>query len=183
MEIISQSILHTPLWVYALFVFLIWRGLRSLQPGEVTLGSLALIPAIFMAAGVAMLALRFGFTLSVFGPWLAALAAGAVTGWLLLRRAEIVVDRSRGVLYRPVDYTVLPLILGSFAVKYGFGAVNAVNPQLAHQTSFGMLEGVVYGFFAGIFVGKFANYMIRYLRTSPTSMPDVDGDMSRSGAA
>ncbi|MEZ5763055.1 MAG: DUF6622 family protein [Xanthobacteraceae bacterium] len=182
MEILSQSFSHTPLWVYALFVFLIWRGLRSLRPSEVTLGSLAAIPAIFMTVGVAMLALRFGFTLSVFGPWLMALAAGVGTGWLLLRRAEIAVDRSRGVLYRAVDYTVLPLILGSFVVKYAFGAVNVVNPQLSHQPSFGALEGAVYGFFAGIFVGKFANYTMRYLRTSSTNLTDVDENMSRSSA-
>jgi len=70
MDIISQSLSHTPIWVYALFAFLVSRGLKSLQPRETTLGALA-------------------------------------------------------------------LILGTFAVKYAFGSVGFLHPELVHQVNFG----------------------------------------------
>jgi hypothetical protein len=173
MEVIRQSLSHTPIWVYPLFVFLILRGLRSLRPREVTLGALAIIPGLFMIAGLATLASRFAVTASVYGAWLVALAVGAGLGWLLLHRRHIAVDRARGVLLRPADYTILPLILASFAAKYAFGTLSFIHPDLVHQASFGMIQGAIYGFFSGIFVGKFANYTTRYLRETPISSPAV----------
>jgi len=177
MEVLQQSISHTPIWVYVLFVYLISRGLKALRPGEVPLGKLAMIPGIFMMVGIGTLATRFGLTASVYIIWLAAIAAGAGAGWMLLSRKDILVDRSRGVIFRPADYTVLPLILASFAIKYAFGAVGFLDPELVHQASFGMIQGAMYGFFSGIFVGKFANYTMRYLHE-----PLVDLSAVRRGA-
>ena len=174
MEVVSQSFSHTPIWVYLLFTYLISRGLKSLRPREVSLGTLAMIPGLFMAVGLATLASRFGYSPTVYGSWLAALVAGGAAGWLLLRRKEILVDRSRGVLFRPADYTVLPLILCSFAVKYAFGAVSILHPEVVQQASIAMLQGAVYGLFSGIFVGKFANYTTRYLHEPSTSLPAVN---------
>lgn len=176
MHIISQSFSHTPIWVYVLFTFLVSRGMKSLTPRETTLGALALIPGIFMLVGIGTLGWRFGSTPSVLGAWLVALAAGAGVGWLLLRHKNILVDRSRGVLFRPADYTVMPLILGSFAVKYAFGTLGSLHPELVHQANLGMIEGAVYGFFCGIFVGKFANYSLRYLTQSSVDLPGVGSE-------
>ncbi len=176
MDIISQSFSHTPVWVYVLFIFLVSRGMKSLQPRETTLGTLALIPAIFMLVGIGILASRFGTLPPVYAAWLLALAAGAGAGWLLLRRKNILVDRVRGVLFRPADYSVMPLILGSFAVKYAFGAVGFLHPELVNQASLGMIEGAVYGLFSGIFVGKLANYTHRYLSQPSVDLPGVGSE-------
>jgi hypothetical protein len=171
--IISQSIAHTPIWVYVLFVFLVYRGLKSLRPRETTLGALALIPGIFMIIGIGTLARRFGLVPSIYALWLVALVAGAGVGWLLLRNKAILVDRARGALFRPADYTALPLILRSFAVKFAFGVVGFLHPERIHQASLGMIEGTGYGFFCGIFVGKFANYTARYLNQPSVGLPSV----------
>lgn len=95
--------------------------------------------------------------------WLASLLAGTATGTRLISIKSLTVGHARGVMHRPADLTVLPLMLLAFASKYAFGILQATDPVLATRPWVMVSEVLTYGFFDGIFVGKFSRYVQAYL--------------------
>jgi hypothetical protein len=163
MELIFQVLAHTPWWVFLLFAFLVSRGVRAFNPAEVRLSQLALLPAVFIVWGLAGLYQRYGLDVAALALWLVAAAIGAAIGLAILRKAPLKADRARGIVYRPADFTVLPLILVAFLAKYSLAVMAAMSPDLAASAGFRVADIGVSGLFAGIFVGKFAIYVKAYL--------------------
>jgi hypothetical protein len=158
-----QYLSHTPWWVYVLLIFLISRGLRAMKPGQVTLQKLAIIPVLFTVWSLWDLVHIYGVTTQSVLVWVVGLLLGIAAGWLLVRRAAISVDPASGVIRHPADYTLLPLVLFTFAVKYTFGAISATSPDVLQQPTFLLADLGLSGLFSGIFVGKFAVYAGTYL--------------------
>ena len=163
MQWIIQIPVHTPWWVYALFAFLVSRGIRACRPADVTLHQLALVPALLTVWGLTDLARRYGPDLAAFAPWLLALAAGIAVGAAILRGAPVRDGRGRGTIHRPADLTVLPLILLAFAIKYSFAVAAATSPGVLLDAGYRVADLGTSGLFAGIFVGKFTRYLKVYL--------------------
>ncbi len=158
MEMLQQFATHTPVWVWVLLVFLVTRGVKGLKPAETTLGKLAIIPVVFTAWGLWALYHHYQLSFGSVLQWLAGIAAGALVGWWLLRRLEITVDPASGRMHRAADYSLLPLLLVTFAVKYGFQAALTVDPALSGNSGFRMADLLLSGGFTGIFIGKFLRY-------------------------
>lgn len=162
METVAQFLQHTPWWVYVLFFYLLSRGLAARKPAEVSLQKLAIIPVLLTVWSLAELVRLYGLTASAVSIWLAGLVVGVALGWLLLRGLAITVDAQTGVIHRPADYTLLPLVLATFAVKYAFGAIAATSPALLQEPMFRLADLGLSGLFSGLFVGKFAVYAAKY---------------------
>jgi hypothetical protein len=165
MTSLIRIVANTPLWVWPLFAYLVWRGIQAMKPGDTTLIKLAIMPAVFLVWGLYGLWRFYGFGFEGFGPWIVALLLGAVGGWLILRRQKLEIDRARGVVHHPADDTVLPLNLLAFGFKYAFGVMAVVSPQLLREVGFRLLDLGTSGLFAGIFLGKFANVTARRLES------------------
>ncbi|MBK0026983.1 DUF1453 domain-containing protein [Stenotrophomonas sp. S48] len=161
---IMQILSHTPLWVWALLAFLVYRGVAAMKPGESSLVRLAIVPALFLAWGAWSISHRYGGSLQAWGEWLVGIAAGAAIGWLLLRRATLALNPATGKLRRSPDYSLLPLLLVTFLVKYGFEVAFAVSPALAGHAGFTAAYLLTSGGFAGIFLGKFCRYVVAVRR-------------------
>lgn len=167
-EIFTQFIIHTPLWVWALLTYLIFRGIKARYPARTSLLKLAIIPAIFAVWGIADLARLYGLRAEVVGLWLGGIAMGAGIGWRLLAHADIRADHTTGTLWRPADRTLLALLLLTFGVKYSFGAIAAISPDLLQHAGFRLADLLLSGAFTGIFIGKFARYARAYHTQSAT---------------
>jgi hypothetical protein len=154
---------HTPPWVFVLLAYFVWRGVRAMRPADVTLPKLALLPAILTVWGGYELIRVYGLAPDVCGIWAAGLLIGIFIGFLVLRDAAISADPASGIIHRPADFTVLPLILVIFAVKYAFGAMAVINPAMLQEFSMRLADLGLSGVFTGIFIGKFAVYALRYL--------------------
>lgn len=150
---------HTPIWVWVILAFLLWRGIDALKPSKTSLARLAVVPAIFTVWGLWSLHSRYGASIEAWGLWLVGIAIGAGIGWLLVRRQAITVDPASGHLHRTADYSLLPLLLLTFIVKYAFEAALAMNPAFAADTAFRIAHLVVSGGFTGVFIGKFLHYL------------------------
>lgn len=162
MQSLIQILSHTPAWVYILLFYLVSRGVKAMKPAEVTPLKLAIVPALLTGWGLADLVRLYTISAANLVPWISALAAGSVVGWLLVKGRVITVDRATGTLKRPADYTVLPLVLIAFTIKYSFGVLAAIDPQRLAEPSFRLLDLALSGILAGIFVGKLACYLARY---------------------
>lgn len=168
MQQVYQFLVHTPWWVYAVFVYLIVRGVRAMQPGNTTLVKVAIIPVVFTILGVSELVRVYGLAPDAIGIWVVGLVIGAVIGFLILRTAAISVDRATGIIHRPADMTLLPLVILIFAVKYTFGVIGALSPALLLEPSFRFADLGLSGLFTGVFIGKFAVYIFRYASAQPS---------------
>jgi hypothetical protein len=161
-EILKEFISQTPVWAWVLLAYLIVRGIKARRPAKTSLLKLAIIPAIFTAWGIADLVRIYGLGVETSGLWVAGIALGMVIGWHLLAHAYIRADRVAGVISRPADFTLLPLLLITFAVKYMFGVIAAISPDLLHHMGFRLADLLLSGAFTGIFIGKFARYLRAY---------------------
>ena len=158
MDTLMQFLTHTPVWVWVLLVYLFWRGMKGLKPAETSLVKLAVIPVIFTVWGIYGIAVHYGVSVASLLPSLLGLAVGTAVGWWLLRHLRITVDPATGRLHRPADRTLLPLLMVTFVVKYGFEATLAVNPTMAQVDGFRIAHLLLSGVFTGIFIGKFLRY-------------------------
>jgi hypothetical protein len=175
MNMLQQFASHTPLWVWALLVFLIMRGVAAMKPGEITLVRLAVVPALFTAWGLWSISARYGTSWQAWGLWLAGIGAGAGIGWMMLRRATLTTNRGTGKLLRSADYSLLPLLLVTFAVKYGFESALAMSPTLAGDVGFRAAYLLLSGGFTGIFIGKYLRYVAAWRQATPGNVVRVSG--------
>jgi hypothetical protein len=172
MDLFSQILAHVPWWVFVLFAYLVSRGIVARKPGETTLAKLAIIPAVLLLLGIGELWQLFGFAVPQVQVWLGGIVIGTGIGMFILRKAEMVVDREHGIIHRPADMTVLPLVFLIFAVKFAFGMMSVVAPDLLQQTLFRFLDIGSSGLFGGIFLGKLSIYASHYLAAPRRSLSD-----------
>ena len=149
-----QIILHTPKWVFAVFVLLVWLGARQLLSGSVSLAKVTVMP-------IAMTALSVFGVLSAFGDSLGALlgwaAAAVVLIALVLQRplpATTRYDAAARAFHVAGSAVPLMLMMGIFFTKYVVGVALAMHPELRQQASFALGVPVLYGAFSGIFVAR-----------------------------
>lgn len=159
MNMLQQLTSQTPIWVWLLLAFLVTRGIAAMKPGETSLQKLAIVPALFTAWGAWSISHRFGTSLSAWGEWLAGIGTGAALGWLLLDRLKLTMDRSTGKLWRNADFSLLPLLLVTFLVKYGFEVAFEVSPSLTANAGFSAAYLLLAGGFTGLFIGKYCRYL------------------------
>jgi len=171
---LQQLISNTPLWVWVLLVFLITRGIAAMKPAETSLTKLATVPALFTVWGLWSISHRFGSTWGAWGEWLVGIGVGMALGWLLLRRATLTLNAATGKLWRSADYSLLPLLLVTFAVKYGFEVALSVAPSLAADGGFRAAYLLLSGGFTGIFIGKYWRYL-RASRVASARREDLGG--------
>ncbi|MEN4950601.1 DUF6622 family protein [Stenotrophomonas sp. TWI819] len=170
---LQQLVSNTPVWVWAILILLVTRGVAAMKPGETSLTKLAIVPALFTAWGIWSLGHRFGASWEAWGEWLVGIAAGMGLGWLLLRRATLTLNAASGTLWRSADYSLLPLLLVTFAVKYGFEVALSVSPSLNVDAGFRAAYLLLSGAFTGIFIGKYLRYLRASRQVPAAVMPTV----------
>lgn len=158
LDFITHMLVDTPLWVYALFLFLLFRGIKARRPATVTLPRLAIIPLIFLFWDLYDLLIYRHLSVSIVLLWIGVLFIGALLGYVLIRPERITRGTEPGTLHRQADYSALPLMMTAFAIKYVFGVMAAVAPATMHKPIMSGTAVVVGGLFAGSFIGKFTRY-------------------------
>ncbi|WP_044563265.1 DUF6622 family protein [Azospirillum sp. B4] len=149
MEIIARIVSHTPVWIFALFAFLVFMGVRRLRTNVQQTGRVWLIPGVFIIWGLYGLITRPG----PMGPVLLEWAAGAAVGLMLARLStiRIEVDRARGLVRQQGSWIPLARNIFLFGSHYVLNVLAAVRPDL-HDAAIALDIGVS-GFSVGYFAG------------------------------
>ncbi len=147
---------HTPIWVWALFVFLLYRGVQALRPRQMGLARLLFLPVLFfiwavMSIMAELQQLRWGIA-----GFLICLIVGFALGWQLWkgRVSEITFDPKTRTILRPGSPWVLILILFAFVAKFILHAFLAHRQDLHSDVKFNFLFGATSGLVDGIFWGE-----------------------------
>ena len=148
--LIAATILHnTPIWVFALLGFLIWRGVQALRAKTQPFWRLLIVPLIFLVMGLSRLAMaRDGIE-----PLLARLAAALVLFAEALSRHPrlVVVDRTSGLVTLPGSAIPLVRNVTVFLLQYGVAVASAMKlqPELAVAILGHAVSGASAGYFSG----------------------------------
>ena len=136
-----HAIRHTPMWVWALFAYILWVGIRALRTQKVWPPSMLIVPAIMAI-----------FKFPVFfekAPYLymGTLFLGGGLGLLSSATACIEWSRNPRRLILPGSVTTFILLVSFFGFKYIYALWMVVNPELAAEWSW--LDTGISGLFPG----------------------------------
>ena len=151
-----QIITHTPVWVWAILVVLLWVGLKQTLPRSVSLRRITVLPLV-------MVGLSLAGTLTAFGTGNRALLAWGIAAAIT---AAVVMTRNlpHGTQYNawtesfqiPGSWTTLVLMMGIFITKYAVGVTLSMQPDMGRDALFSQSVGALYGGFSGVFVARAA---------------------------
>lgn len=144
-----QIVSGTPLWVWPLLAFLLWRGWRVSRDHDIAPWRLAIMPLIML--GLSLYGLVAHLTLVSLAAYLVGAGFGAAAGQAVARRrpAELLPD---GMIRQKGDWLPFVLILGIFVTRYAQGMTLALHPALAADISFILGGALVSGLFAATMV-------------------------------
>ncbi|WP_338064260.1 DUF6622 family protein [Herbaspirillum robiniae] len=163
-SMITGIISHTPLWVWPLLAFLLYRGWQATRDRETPLFKALAVPVVMFGLSLSGLLLSFGAH-----PGNALLGAATLlaTGWLSFSSraaAAIRVDTANHRIAQRGSWQPLLLTIGIFGVKYAAAVALALHPQLAADPWFALPQAALYGMFAGVFAGRLLRILHLYRR-------------------
>ncbi|KJC57821.1 hypothetical protein UP10_26865 [Bradyrhizobium sp. LTSPM299] len=149
MQFAYGMLAHTPPWVFVLLAYLVWLGIKAMQPQTTTIWRALIVPAVFIVWGVSRIGLRQD---AIWPPiaWIAAALALLPLGVLTPRPFEL--DHATGQITR--SGSVFPLIrnLVVFALQYSVAVISAVD---VHDRLLAAIIGrAISGATAGYFIGS-----------------------------
>jgi putative Mn2+ efflux pump MntP len=151
---LQQIILNTPLWVWAVLAFLVYRGILASVDREVTLKKMLIIPAFMLALSAQGIVSTFGMSAATALAWMPFIAIGAVLAWIMFRRDSVQALPAKGAVFQRGSWTPLLLMMAIFLTKYIVGVTLALQPNHAHELLFAAGVCALYGLFNGVFIGR-----------------------------
>lgn len=167
----QQLFSHTPLYVWAILAFLVYRGVLASRAREVTLRKLCIIPLVMLALSLSGVHGSFGFDGLAPYAWAAGALAGGLLGWSLTAARKLTACPERGTLRLAGSWLPLTLMMSIFCMKYAVAVSLAIHPAYAHATGFVLFVCVAYGCFSGIFLGGLLRTLSAYRAAHMTSGP------------
>lgn len=160
---IQQIVSHTPVYVWALLGFLLYRGYLASRDREVSLLKLSVIPVVMLALSLSGISANGALGGGVWGVWAVGMLAGMALVWRLTS-GDIAVDRASGTIHQRGSWLPLALMVAIFFTKYTVAVVSAMHPELPHSLPFAVGVTALYGVFNGVFIGRLARYAGAWLR-------------------
>jgi hypothetical protein len=160
---ISQILSHTPVYVWALLAFLLYRGYLASQDRELSLLKLSLIPGVMLVLALTSINPHGVLGEAVWAAWAAGVAVAVALVWTL-SKGEIAVNRAAGTVLQHGSWAPLMLMVAIFITKYAVGVLSVMHPELVHSLAGSLVVTVLYGLFNGVFIGRLARYAAAYLR-------------------
>lgn len=164
----SSSILlileHTPWWVFVLFFYCLWIGLKARKPHVLPLWKMFIIPLVFVYLSLHTLIHALSPSATIYLTYTIALFIGMVLGAIQLFFQKIQVDRASQRIHISGSWFTLIIILIIFASKYTLGYQMASDPMLLHNTTFELTLVLISALTSGMFVGRLLFCLWRFIK-------------------
>lgn len=149
-----QILLHTPVYVWAILAFLLYRGVLAARDRDITVARLTVIPLLMLALGLQSLVAQFGVVTAAMAVWLAGAILIAWQRWAF--GASRLSAGATGRLRIKGSWTPMLLMLAVFAIKYTLGVLQAIRPDIAGNTGVALPASGLLGLCNGYFLGQLA---------------------------
>ena len=156
----------TPVWVWVLLAYLVYRGVKALRTSVTSLPKLAVIPTVFVIWGIWGTYAAFGGSPVSLALWLTSFVLGTALGYWRMAAAPIRVDRERQLIELPGGPMTLIVILVMFGVQYTLNVTAALDPKAREALWFILVSVGCSGGAGGLFLGRFLG-LYRKLQSAP----------------
>ena len=155
-----QILTHTPLWVFALFAYLVWQGIQAMQPRTTSIWRALIVPVVFIVWGISRIGFGHQDSAWPLVAWIVAALALLPLGVLTPRPFEV--DHTTGQIIRPGGAFALVRNLIVFVLQYAVGVISAID---ASDRALALIVGrAISGATAGYFIGSTIALLIAYRR-------------------
>ena len=151
-----QILVHTPNWVWAILLALLWLGLAQTTPRRARLRRVILLPLVMTGLSLYGTLSSFGALYTSWVMWIGAALATLV--WVASSElpAGVQYDGASQVFSLPGSWVPLGLMMSIFLTKYVVGVMLAMEPALAHDSAAAAMIASLYGVMSGVFLGRMA---------------------------
>jgi high-affinity Fe2+/Pb2+ permease len=158
MEFAIGIMTHTPIWAWILLAYLIWQGIKAMQPRTGTIWRALIVPAIFIVWGLSRLGLSQQAGMASLFAWIAAALVLLPVGVLTPRPFEV--DHTTGQIKRAGS--IFPLIRNIivFAAQYSVAVIAAIHTD--DRAMAAIIGRAISGATAGYFIGSAIALLRRY---------------------
>jgi hypothetical protein len=157
-----QILVHTPPWVWILLAYLVWQGIKSMQPRTTPIWRALIVPVVFIVWGMSRIGFGHQDSAWPLVAWIAAALVLMPLGVLTPRPFEL--DHVTGQIIRPGSAFALIRNLIVFVLQYAVGVITAID---ASDRALAIIIGrAISGATAGYFIGSTIALLIAYRRKS-----------------
>ena len=160
MQFAIGIVTHTPLWVFPLFAYLVWQGIKARQPRTTQVWRALIVPLVFIIWGVSRIGLQHRDSAWPLVAWITAALLLMPVGLLTPRPFEL--DHANGQIIRPGSWFPLIRNVTVFALQYTVAVIAAVNP--GGGTVAAIVGRAISGATAGYFIGSTIALLRQYFR-------------------
>jgi hypothetical protein len=147
----------TPYWVWMLFAYLLFIGIRATKKRTIFLFQASIMPIILSAWSIYSLQTNYGLSWQML-LWILFFSFSMTTAIMLyaIYQQPISIDKkSPPTITLPGSYVPLIISLVYFAVKYILGATYAINPLMRDNAVLMLIDIATSGIITGIAQGRF----------------------------
>jgi hypothetical protein len=167
MQFARGIVTHTPLWVFPLFAYLVWQGVKAMRPRTTTIWRALIVPLVFIIWGVSRIGLSHQNNMWPLAAWITAALALLPVGLLTPRPFEL--DHASGEITRPGSWFPLIRNVTVFALQYTGAVIAAVNP--GGGTVAAIVGRAISGATAGYFIGSTVALLRQYTKKRASVAP------------
>ena len=151
---ITQILQHTPLWVFALFLGLVYLGYVQSRTRRVSRQRLIVLPVVMLGWSAYSVWSTFDAHSTALAAW--ACVWGAVVAIALVRTPSrrAAYDASTKQFTVPGSWMPLALMMGIFFFKYAVAVGHAMKPGILETTTAVVVVAGTYGLFSGMFAAR-----------------------------
>jgi len=164
METIVQFLKHTPTYVYAIFAYLLYVGIKSSKDRVVSIIRTPIIGLVFLYLAASTIYKSFPDTGFIWGTFFLSLITGSFLGYLQVYKQDIKIDKAKKLIALPGTWSTIIILLIIFVGKYYIGYNHHEKPEMFQKLEFQLLGLGIMGISSGLFVGKTINYFYRFFK-------------------
>ena len=173
MNTVYTILSQTPIWVYILFAYLVFVGIKASHTGVVSIYKLAALPVIFFILALETLMTHFSINATNVGVFVFSLVLGSAIGYILVFKQHLVTDNEHKLLKLPGSWLTLVLVLIIFFSKYYSGYQLALYQDSSLPMHLVMVILGINGLCAGTFVGRILFYWRRMSKGPNENLADT----------
>lgn len=159
-----QVLTHTPFWVWILLAYLVWQGIKAMQPRTTPIWRVLIVPVVFIVWGVSRIGFGQQDSSWPLAAWIAAALALLPLGVLTPRPFDV--DHKTGEIVRPGSAFALIRNVIVFLLQYAVGVISAID---AGDRALATIIGrAISGATAGYFIGSTIALLLAYRRKRAT---------------
>ncbi len=153
-ENILKILSKTPYWIFLVFGYLIYLGIKSTKKRIVSITKLSIISVVFLIFSIKHLNFLWDISDFIAYIWLGTILIGIFFGWISFVGKEVIVDKKRGLVQIPGSYNVLFIVMFVFISRYIIGFISAITLDLTIEPYMIFLKVFVSSLPAGILLGR-----------------------------